>query len=158
MNYKLDNYFLQPGYLYASQEQLIISTVLGSCVSVCLWDKVNKFGGMNHFIYPRRGKEEISTKFGDVACPYLFRMMADCGSRLENLAIHVVGGAQNPKLNSSIGKDNADIVQQYLKKIGLVPASVDVGGQYGRKVAFNTATGEVIVYKCEQLRESDWHR
>lgn len=154
----MEDYFLKPGYIYTSQDQTIIRTVLGSCVSLCLWDRVNRFGGMNHFIYPAWKDGERSTIFGDVACNYLFRLMIDMGSNPEDLAVHVVGGAQNPTLKSTIGKENVAMANAILKKHNLTPASQDIGGEFGRKVAFNTATGEVLVYKCERLREGDWHK
>lgn len=158
MQDKIENYYLYPGYIYASQERLIISTVLGSCVSLCLWDRVNIFGGMNHFIFPQQEKGEKSTRYGDVACMHLLRLMKDLGSRKEDLVVHVVGGAQNTFLNSYIGNKNIEIVQKFLERFDLRPSTFDVGGEYGRKIAFNTATGEVIVYKCARLRGSDWHR
>ena len=154
----MEDYFLKPGFLFTSSEQTIIRTVLGSCVSLCLWDRVNRFGGMNHFIYPMRKDGERSTVFGDVSCRHLLRLMSNMGSKPENLAVHIVGGAQNPTLKSNIGKENIAIANTILLKHGLSAASQDVGGEFGRKVAFNTATGEVLVYKCERLREGDWHK
>lgn len=154
----MENYFLKPGYIYVSQEQLVISTVLGSCVSLCLWDREKKYGGMNHFIYPKRGNGERSTKYGDVACRHLIRLMEELGSSTDDLTVHLIGGAQDPLVHSSIGSENIEAAKNVIEKYSLKPTTIDVGGEFGRKMAFNTATGEVIVYKCSRLRESDWHR
>lgn len=154
---ELEKYFVQPGYIFASQKQMLIDTVLGSCVSICLWDRQNIFGGMNHFIYPRHGRHGANARFGDVSTAHLLSLMKRMGSRQEDLVAHVVGGAQNPLLNSSIGADNVEVAKAFLNRHKIQIINMDVGGSLGRKLTFNTQTGEIIVYKCMKLRESDWY-
>lgn len=145
----LGSYFLQPGYMYASHDNTLIKTVLGSCVSISVWDQRKKFGGMNHFIYPTSNGER-STKFGDVACPYLIKLMKDLGSNVNDLVVHVVGGASSPLIKTDIGKSNVQIAESILEKLGLHIGVWDVGGETGRKVVFNTATGECLSYSAMQ--------
>ena len=152
-----DEYFLQPGYIYTSTKGTIVKTVLGSCVSVCLWDKKNQIGGINHYIYPKKGKNDNIAKFGDVAIPYLIQLMRKLGSNKVDLIAHVIGGANNPKYSSSIGSENIKIAEKILKKSNIKVLSWDVGGTVGKKVAYNTFTGEALVYKCMKVRESDWY-
>jgi chemotaxis protein CheD len=154
----MDKYFLHPGYIFASKTHTMISTVLGSCISICLWDKKGMYGGMNHFIYPKGTKETNNGKFGNASCKYLITLMLDLGSQREDLVAHVVGGSRNPLIRSSIGKDNARIAEKILKKNDIPVSILDVGGEVGRKLIFNTATGEILVHKGATLREGDWYR
>ena len=55
------NYFLEPGYMFVSVKPAAISTVLGSCVAVCLYDRKHKIGGMNQFQFPSIHKKELAT-------------------------------------------------------------------------------------------------
>ncbi len=153
-----ENYFLQPGYIYAGHKQIMISTVLGSCVSICFWDRRNRFGGMNHFVYPRRRNNRTSTNYGDIACPYLFKMMKELGSEKNDLDVHVIGGASNDAFSSNVGEENIETAHEFLKKTGFNNAIWDVGGSFGRKVVFDTASGEVLIYKCSNIRGSDWYK
>ena len=76
------NYFLKPGYILLSVKPTVISTVLGSCVSVCLYDRKMKTGGMNHFQLPyARDKDKTTARFGNVATQYLIRLMIHGGSK-----------------------------------------------------------------------------
>lgn len=149
-------YFLQPGFLFVSQEDYLIQTVLGSCVAVCLWDKKNKMGGMNHYIWNRPFKDERNGKFGSHSIPYLIFMMLEMGSSIADLQAHVIGGAQNPQMHSFVGKDNVEIAEQLLSKRKIKILSRDVGGEVGRKVIFHNTTGEVLIYKIQSIRQADW--
>ncbi len=152
-----EKYYLHPGYIYASSEKAHITTVLGSCVSICLWDKKKKFGGMNHFIYPKsEGKN--NARFGNVSCPYLIKLMLELGSNKEDLIAHVIGGAKNPVIKSNIGKKNTEMALKVLEKYNIKIAVRDVGGQEGRKLLFDTTTGEIAINKGERVRESDWYK
>jgi len=154
----MNEYFLKPGFICISDEEKSIKTVLGSCISVCLWDKVKKIGGMNHFIYPKFGKNDKTAKYGEISLPYLLKLMRQAGSKTENLIAHIIGGADSQSLSSKIGEKNIKLAVKFLEKSKVHIASRDVGGTVGKKVVFNTATGEVLVYKCMKVRESDWYK
>jgi len=153
---EIPKYFLQPGYIFISREPYLIHTVLGSCVSVCVWDSRSKIGGMNHYIYDKTRKIR-NTRYGEVSLPYLIKIMLKEGAKKENLKVHLLGGAQNPNLGSSLGKANADFAISYLRKINVEIISEDLGGELGRKVVFNNLTGEIIVYKLNRIRSEDWY-
>ena len=73
------NYFLEPGYIFVSPQPAVISTVLGSCIAVCLYDAKRRIGGMNHFQFPAtRRKDQATARYGNVALPYLIRMILMC--------------------------------------------------------------------------------
>jgi len=153
-----EKYFLNPGYLYVSMEQTLIATVLGSCISICLWDKKNRFGGMNHFIYPQGNKYKQNCKYGDVASEHLIRLMRKMGSDKKDLIAHIVGGANNPIFESNIGKMNFKIAQKVLHKADIKIGIKEVGGTEGRKLIFNTVTGDVNILKGTRVREVDWYK
>lgn len=150
----LEQYYLQPGFIYATIEGTLVKTVLGSCVAVCLWDQRLGSGGVNHYIYPRRLNHQPTSNYGDVAIPYLIRLMTKLGSNHSDLVAHVVGGATSPLINSSIGQENSMVAKEILLKYGIRVATWDIGGSIGRKVIFNTGNGNLLVNNCMQIRES----
>lgn len=134
-----------------------IKTVLGSCVAVCLWDKKRKKGAMNHFIYPKATKSERNARYGNLSLAYMLKLMTGAGSNKSDLIAHIIGGADNSNLSSNVGKQNVRMAQKFLKKHNIQIVSEDVGGSIGKKVVFNTVTGEILVHKCMAIRESDWY-
>ena len=148
-----EKYFLHPGYILVSKDPYLISTVLGSCVSVCLWDSVQKFGGMNHYLYSISYSGERNSQSGDISIPYMIKLLIDLGIKKHDLKAHIVGGAQNKDMQcSTIGRDNINIAKQILQKHHIDIITMDVGGETGRKVIFDNYTGEVTVYKVNNLR------
>lgn len=139
------SYFLQPGYIYVSRIPSTIRTVLGSCVSVCLWDIKMGWGGMNHYIYAKPWDGQRNAQFGSISIPYMVRMVLDQGSERANLAAHVVGGAQNPHLAREIGCDNVKIALEILKRLSIPIVIEDTGGEKGRKAVFDTETGDLSI-------------
>ena len=101
-------YFLQPGYIFVSKEPYLISTVLGSCVAVCIWDPMLQFGGMNHHIHakPFKSKNTKSSQFGSIAIPHMIKLLVEMGAVKSNLRAHIVGGSQSPTMsNSNVGNE-----------------------------------------------------
>lgn len=154
-------YFLRPGYIYISRVPTLVSTVLGSCVAVVLWDKKQELGGMNHFLYPvTRDAREATPQFGNVGVKALLRFFLEEGSRKGDLEAQVFGGA-HPEGGDhevmEIGRCNVDVGRQVLLRNGIPIVSEDVGGTKGRKVVYNTKTNEVAVFRVDRLRDSDWY-
>ena len=152
-----NRYFLQPGYIFVSREPYLVHTVLGSCVSVCLWDSFNRFGGMNHYVYSESPDGERNGRFGNIAIPYLIQLMLESGAQMNNLKAHIIGGGQNPSLGSFIGTENAATAEKLLKKSKIEILTRDVLGQFGRKVIFNSQSGEILIYKINEIRRDDWY-
>jgi chemotaxis receptor (MCP) glutamine deamidase CheD len=84
---------LMQGDICFSAEPKILVTVLGSCVAVCLWDKVRGIGGMNHFVLPSDPNGEKSTRYGDVSIDELEAGLLRLGCRMADLQAKVFGGA-----------------------------------------------------------------
>jgi len=153
------DYFLKPGYIYLPEKPTVISTVLGSSVSVCLYDKSLMAGGMSHFLFPVADPGKTTTSlYGNIAVLTLIRMMRGNGSVLSKLTAQIFGGAYNP-LGSSwdIGRDNVKAARTILNQKKIKIVSVDVGGELGRKIVFNTLNNEILTLKVDRLRDSDWY-
>lgn len=145
--------------MYLAVEPTTISAVLGSCVSVCLFDNKLKTGGMNIFLWPSVfEKNKATAQYGNIATRALIRMMLKNGSRKENLEAQIFGGAFNENVShKDIGTLNVKIAKKTLKKERIPVTSEDTGGEKGRKLVFDTSTNEIAVVRVDNLRESDWH-
>jgi chemotaxis protein CheD len=152
-------YFLKPGYILVANRPTIISTVLGSCVAVCIYDRKRRVGGMNHFQIPTVDAAEAPTaRYGNVATLKLVEMMLDDGSAVKNMEAQIFGGACNPKMNSwDVGRQNIRVARRVLSGKGIRIVSEDVGGEKGRKIVFDTGANEVAVMKVDKIRKGDWH-
>jgi chemotaxis protein CheD len=138
--------YLLPGQLHASTAPCQIRTILGSCVSICLWDQRKRAGGMNHFLLPAsREGEPASQRFADVATKALLEKLQLLGCRPSTLQAKIFGGSsmfQNEnRYATSLGARNVAAALDLMKNVG-IPVSVrDTGGSQGRKIVFNTDDG-----------------
>ncbi len=153
------NYFLKPGYIYLPARPTVVSTVLGSCVAVVLWDRKRRAGGINHFQFPScRKTDKPTAKYGDASTDLLIRMMIQDGSKIKQLEAQIFGGACNRKVSSwDVGRENIRTARSVLAKHGVQVISEDVGGERGRKIIFDAVNNEMAVLKVERLRKGDWH-
>jgi len=152
-----EKYFLHPGQIFVSEKPYIIQTVLGSCVSVCLWDKSERCGGINHFIFSRYNNRARNCKYGDISTRYLIKLLKEMGSDQRHMKAHIIGGGRNSELDCTIGNENVSIAEEILNENKIEIVTKDVGGATGRKVVFHNKTGEILVYKGISIRESDWY-
>lgn len=144
--------YLLPGELVSVHEPRTLMTILGSCVSVCLWDRRGSGGGMNHFLLPRRGPAApVSPRYGDVAVPMLVARLLAQGAHRGDLRAKVFGGAHvlasAPEGGRTLGGDNVTVAMGALRDEGVQVISEDVGGARGRKLAFNTVDGTALVWR-----------
>ena len=158
---QLREYLLTSGYIYVPLAPTLISTVLGSCVAVTLWDRKRQYCGMNHFLYPSaEDPRQATARFGNAATAALIRMFMEEGSRKEDIEAQIFGGACAPDCVASsrkVSQQNIAVARSVLRKSRILIVSEDVGGQRGRKLVFNSLTGEVVIIRVERIRESDWH-
>jgi chemotaxis protein CheD len=145
---KIESVFLFPATLVVMKSPGYISTILGSCISVCLFDKINKTGGINHFMLPFWNGDGLPTpKYGNIAIEKLVEKMIHIGSKKENLIAKVFGGGNMIKSQTgsfSIGKNNANLAFEMLRDLKIPVLSHSTGGIHARKIVFNSFTGEVI--------------
>lgn len=144
---ELKQHFLYPGTLFVADKPYYITTLLGSCVAVCLYDQRLKIGGMNHFLLPNwDGKGLASPKYGNIAIDQLIKKMERLGSRKSDIISKAFGGANVLGNNSNvfqIGERNIKIAGDLLDEYGITIKAASTGGLLGRKIIFNTFTGEV---------------
>lgn len=151
-------YYLQPGYIYCAKARSTVSTVVGVCVAVSLWDSERRFGAMNHFLFPRVSDPSRATpRFGNVATIELINMMEKAGSRRRDLVAQVLGGGRpRDAVGPDMGAENVAVALEVLGCRNIHIASRDTGGSVGRKIVFDTGTGHLMVLKVHKLRADDW--
>ncbi|NOZ47631.1 MAG: chemotaxis protein CheD [Chlorobi bacterium] len=154
-NNNFKEHFLFPSTIYTSNSPAIVKTVLGSCVSVCLWDAINKCGGINHYMLPFwNGKGLASPKYGNIAIQKLIKEMIDIGCKRNNLIAKVFGGGEVIDVQSAsfqIGVRNSVIAHEILRDEKIKIVSKSLGGKLGRKIQFNTFNGEVIMRYIKKI-------
>jgi len=144
--------YLQPGQLYASGQPSAVTTVLGSCVAICLWDPVECVGGMNHYLLPFfAGAGQGSPRFGNVAVAQLVDRLVALGAVRGRLQAKVFGGAcvleAFQARQGHLGEKNAGVAFKLLEELAIPVVSRDVGGRSGRKLIFHTDLGNAWVAK-----------
>jgi len=153
---QIQEYFLEPGYIILPAEPIIIYMVLGSAVSVVLYDRETGRSGLCHFGIPRRRDNSPSQpKYGTVAVPGLIMMLEDSGCYIHDIEAQIVGGSDQP--GHTLGDENAKVAIGILRKKGVQITSSDVGGNKGRKVIYNPETNHLAVVKVEKIRSDDWY-
>ncbi|UII26818.1 chemotaxis protein CheD [Fulvivirga maritima] len=143
-----EKYFLMSSAIYAERKFTIVQTVLGSCVSVCLFDAAGAFGGMNHYMLPIwKGEGLASPKYGNIAIEKLINRMLNLGAQKGNLVAKIFGGASQygEKTNFSTARHNIQVAKDILQEHKIPIIASNVGGEKGRKILFNTITGEVFL-------------
>ena len=144
--------YLQPGQLYASSQPSAVTTVLGSCVAICLWDPVASVGGMNHYLLPFfAGAGKGTPRFGNVAVVQLLDRLHAAGAVRGRLQAKVFGGAcvleAFQARRGHLGEKNASVAFKLLDELAIPVVSHDVGGRSGRKLIFHSDTGHAWVAK-----------
>ena len=143
----LSTHFLYPSTLFASREPVLVNTILGSCVAVCFYDTYLQFGGINHYMLPFwNGQGLASPKFGNIAIEKLLEKMISLGSNQSNLIAKVFGGGNIIEATTAqfmIGDRNIAVALDMLKEMNIKVISQSVGGNLGRKIQFDTSTGEI---------------
>ena len=141
-----ETHFLYPAALFASKDAVTVSTILGSCVAVCLFDKSKNIGGINHFMLPLwNGQGLESPKYGNVAIRKLLQKLEPLGCRKEDLIAKIFGGGEVIETGThfQIGARNIQTAEEELKALGIPIVARSTGGKNGRKLEFDTETGAV---------------
>jgi chemotaxis protein CheD len=154
---------IQPGEYYVSKREMVLVTVLGSCVSACIWDSVAKIGGMNHFMLPNPGKASTvdlhnssSARYGVHAMEIIINQLIKSGARKQHLKAKVFGGANVMESFQSVnvGERNAVFVRQFLKTEGIQIVAEDLLDLWPRKIYFFPQTGRVLVKKLKSMHNT----
>ncbi|MBQ1203445.1 MAG: chemotaxis protein CheD [Loktanella sp.] len=133
---------IQGDYAVSTDPSVILSTVLGSCVAVCLCDPVAKVGGMNHFLLAIGGDNDpADVKYGVNAMELLINTILRNGADRRRLQAKAFGGARMTAHARDIGASNAEFALGFLEREGITCLSKSLGGLLARRVQFNPTTG-----------------
>lgn len=160
-----------PGEYFIGAGDLLLMTVLGSCVSACIYDPQAGLGGMNHFMLPESaGGDQVtsySMRYGACAMEVLINELLKAGARRSRLQAKVFGGGSVMGEHTviDIGGRNSRFVEEYLATESIPITATDLGHDWGRKVLFFPGTGRAMVKKVHiestralARKESDYAR
>ncbi|MBI4862627.1 MAG: chemotaxis protein CheD [Candidatus Riflebacteria bacterium] len=142
--------YLHPGQLFVSDQPHAVTTVLGSCVSVCIWDPKARTGGLTHYVLPSQiGPLQEPMRFGDRAIPRLIAKLVVLGAQKNRLTSKVFGGMCRMAVarggQPELGRQNVDLALQLLEQERIPVVARDVLGSHGRKLIFFTDDGTAWV-------------
>ena len=146
-HFQYDAVKVLPGEYFVSNEELVIMTVLGSCIAACIWDGRARLGGMNHFMLPDGDTGGGSGRYGSFAMELLINEMLKLGARRETMQAKIFGGGQVMAgfTTMNVGERNTKFVQDYLATERIPIVSQDVLNIHPRKVCFFPITGKALV-------------
>jgi chemotaxis protein CheD len=155
-DFRLEAVRILPGQYHAAAGPLGMTTLLGSCVSTCLWDPLQRIGGMNHFMLPGDGAAASSpvarsARFGVHAMELLINMMLKLGAERRRLVAKVFGGGRVLKgfVSLDVGAANCEFVLDFLATEGIPVLARDILDSYARKLHFAPETGKVLLKKVD---------
>lgn len=145
----IKKHYLYPGAIFVSREPYVVSTILGSCVSVILHDIRLGYSGVNHYIMPLWNGDGLPTpKFGNVSIKRLVDKMMSLGSGMKDLKAKIFGGAsiygkEGGLIN--VGGRNIKVAEDTLAAMGIPIIAEDLAGKRGRKLVITTETAVVLL-------------
>jgi len=160
-NFNAEAAKLLPGEYFVTGKDMLLVTVLGSCVAACIRDSGNGIGGMNHFMLPDGGTDETnptstSARYGTYAMEILINHITKLGARRAYLEAKVFGGGNVlPGMTvMNVGERNANFVLTFLATEKIRITAQDLVDIYPRKVYFFPRTGRVMVKKLRKLHNA----
>lgn len=145
-HFRSDAVKVLPGEYYVTADDLVVQTVLGSCIAACIWDPRVRVGGMNHFMLPEGGADS-GGRYGSFAMELLINELMKQGARRETMQAKVFGGGQvmSSFTTMNVGERNTKFVLDYLQTERIAVVSKDVLDIHPRKVVFFPASGKAMV-------------
>lgn len=147
-----------PGEYYVTKRDMVLVTVLGSCVAACIRDRVSGIGGMNHFMLPDSSRDvnditSTSARYGTFAMEMMINQLLKMGARRPNLEAKIFGGGSVLRgiVTANIGERNAQFALDYLHTEGISVVGQDMLDIYARKVYFFPNSGRVLVKKIRTM-------
>jgi chemotaxis protein CheD len=142
--------YLHPGQTVCSGEPLKVTTILGSCAAVTLWDPTLRVGGMTHFMLPEwDGTGSRTARYGDVAMTELLEALRRLGSNMRSVQARVFGGGcvlnVFRAVGSHLGARNVNVAIEALSRERIAIIQRDILGSVGRKITFDIEDGSVNV-------------
>lgn len=150
--FDMDAIKLMPGEYYVTKRNMVLVTVLGSCVSACIRDRVTGIGGMNHFMLPDDKSDSpvaVAARYGNYAMEMMINQLLKAGAQRSNLEAKLFGGGNVLRgfTVTNVGERNADFALQYLEKENIRVVAESLLDIYPRKIYFFPNSGKVMVKK-----------
>lgn len=159
--FKTEAVKILPGEYYTTNRDVVIVTVLGSCVSACIRDPILGLGGMNHFMLPHDNNDapapvSSAARYGTYAMEVLINNLVKLGARRDRFEVKLFGGGQVMRgfTVTNVGERNAHFANNYMKLEGLRVVASDLLDNCPRKVYFFPKTGRVLVKKLRRLNNN----
>ncbi len=157
----MDKKFLQINEYYVTKKPMLIGTLLGSCVSICLYNKFNGHAAMNHFLMPsavRKAMQNNPGKYGESSCEMIIRSLMSIDPNASHYSVQIFGGGNMFNLRGSvsdIGERNLRIAAEVLSKYKIRIMRRQTGGTKGMKIFFNTSKNKV---DCREIDAAKDHK
>jgi chemotaxis protein CheD len=155
-NFNTDAAKILPGEYYVTGRDMVLVTVLGSCVAACIRDRVTGIGGMNHFMLPDSGQDQdsplsTSARYGNYAMEVLLNQLFKLGAKRNNLEAKLFGGGNVLRgfTVANVGERNSAFALDYLATEKIKVVAQDLLDIYPRKVYFFPQTGKVLVKRLK---------
>lgn len=142
--------FLLPGEYHISKKPVVIETLVGSCVSVCLYNGKTGHAAMNHFLQAEPSAANCDDdigQYGSGATEHIIRSLMKFDDRANHYRAQIFGGAAVLKVSSSasdVGQNNIDIARKILAAHGISITREEIGGTRGRRVRFDTGADKIF--------------
>ena len=150
----MKRHYLYPGNIFTSAEPHLVTTVLGSCISVCLFDPRVCIGGINHYMLPLwNGEGLASPRYGNIAVTRLLERLEALGCFKGRLQAKVFGGGEVLKITRgsiNVSERNIVFAKDILEQLKIPIIAIDVGGNTGRRIVMNTGNGKVIMKRLRK--------
>ena len=131
---------VQGEFVISDEPDVVLTTLLGSCVAACLRDPVTGIGGMNHFLLPGEAGSE-GLRYGVHAMELLMNGLLKRGARRERLEAKLFGGARLSDHLSDIGDQNASFAERFMREEDIRVVGGSLRGEHGRRIQFWPSTG-----------------
>jgi chemotaxis protein CheD len=158
---KSDVVKISPGDYYITDQDEIITTVLGSCISACIRDVRMGIGGMNHFMIPIRcphtsnPEQDMDMRYGTYAMEHLINDIYKYGGMRKNLEIKLFGAGNVLVGSGNVGEKNIKFIRNFIHTEGYKITSENLGGNNPRKINYSPMTGRVMMKKLAATNISE---
>jgi len=148
------------GGLHVTSERVVLDTVLGSCISACIFDERMGVGGMNHFMLPESADDRnpMSTRYGVYAMELLINELMKLGASRNRIKAKIFGGGHVLKIRESLDgvpQRNIDFINKFLETERIPVVGRDVGGYHSRRVLFYAKTGDVLLRRLGYAEDEE---
>ncbi|MDO8413045.1 MAG: chemoreceptor glutamine deamidase CheD [Gallionellaceae bacterium] len=157
-NFDIEAVKIFPGEYFVTARNMMLVTVLGSCIAACIRDRTTGMGGMNHFMLPGDGNDLLSSsaRYGAYAMEMMINELLKMGAKRSNLEAKIFGGGNVLRgfTVANVGERNAEFAFNYLHTENIPIVAQDVLDIYPRKVYFFSHSGKVLVKKLRSLHNN----